>query len=1262
MAAVSQSVPTFLGGTSKQIDSKKKPGQVRECINAYPDPTLGLIKRPGTKFIKTLGDTSFVDGKWFYIHRDGDEEYIGCIKKGTPGAIQIWNAISGVECTVHDHSFYITVNALSITYPFNVTATDNNNYTIAGQDRTGVSINGTDPALTFHTGDTINFTLLASAVGHPFYIKTAAGAGTDNQVAGVTNQGANTENAVVSWTPTSPGTYYYQCGTHADMSGTITITGEGVTKRNVPTTGGTGTGMTLNIIATNGLIVDAYTCSPGTGYAVNDVVTVAAADAGTTGDLTFNIGAISTHYLQPSGSVDDNPNINYHVLSVQDTTIITNKTTIVTPVANPTYTANTKATIRLKQVRYGCRYDFKINGTQSSAYTTLRADDDTGTQVLNSDDILDQIITRLGAMSVAGLSWTKLPSSIELTSTAAFTVEAIDDQGGANMEAFSEQVNVVSDLPNQSRNGRIVKVVNTDKDNEQAYWAKFFTEDNSLHGPGYWEETVDPKVSTGLTNHTMPHELKNTSKNIFDYKGIDWKDRIVGDDETNSHPSFVDTERPTTIQQCFLYNTRLGFLTRDNVSLSQAQDYYNFYYTTAVTSLASDPIDLSCSSIRPASLHGVIPTAQGLILFSKNQQFMMFAPEGPLTPATAIIRSISNYEMDTNIDPVDVGTNINFVSKTPSYSRIFGMQTRGYEESPIIQDISRAVSQWIPETIDNIFSSPQNSLTGVFSKELDTLYLYRVYNVGKEQLMQAWFEWKLPGKLQHVTVDNDTMWIVVLNNNKIILLKASVSKSTTEDVIVTNDGLQVNPHMDMFTPASSVKYKEVTGFQIMPPSTHFPGYESPPTLTISPPADPNGVTATATCKVVGQNGVTASGYDQLWAGGDPSNLVTAPLRSIVDVTITNPGSGYTSAPQVEVGKPWEPNTAYGENDQYYSSSGRLYQCVTTGGGTSGTNEPVHTTIYNYLAPDDPGENSDDSDQSDGTLMWRCMGFKGVIHLTVDPYDGSRCYLPYEDIPELKPVIVVKGSGVTESGFTITPERKTDSDGNTYFGIPKLNFTPTPSDIYIGYQYNYDIELPKTYYRLDESLVDYTANLTIARMKFAVGLSSGIGFKLRSKGFKGDSFEFTGTGASTTDTSGTDHIFTVPFPLKEENDVVVKVNGAKQLINTAYTFTNNTSNQGVVTFKSGYVPTEELSNNDNTTSPAQTVEISIGNWYDVQPVQDANQYLADDVPLVEESIFTIPVHQRTDNFSLRVFSNSPFPVSLNSMMWEGNYSPRYYRRT
>jgi len=98
MAAVTQRITSYLGGVSKQSDDKKLPGQVRECYNGYPDPTFGLTKRPGFEHIVNIGTgTTYDDGKWFYINRDDDEEYIGVIK-GT--SINVWNAVTGNTCTV----------------------------------------------------------------------------------------------------------------------------------------------------------------------------------------------------------------------------------------------------------------------------------------------------------------------------------------------------------------------------------------------------------------------------------------------------------------------------------------------------------------------------------------------------------------------------------------------------------------------------------------------------------------------------------------------------------------------------------------------------------------------------------------------------------------------------------------------------------------------------------------------------------------------------------------------------------------------------------------------------------------------------------------------------------------------------------------------------------------------------------------------------------------------------------------------------------
>ena len=82
----------------------------------------------------------------------------------------------------------------------------------------------------------------------------------------------------------------------------------------------------------------------------------------------------------------------------------------------------------------------------------------------------------------------------------------------------------------------------------------------------------------------MPHKLYNTAKNAFTFAriehdtdiggiaGVFGAPRAVGDEENNSHPSCYDKDNATgkTIQQCFYYNNRLGFLTTDNVSMSRA--------------------------------------------------------------------------------------------------------------------------------------------------------------------------------------------------------------------------------------------------------------------------------------------------------------------------------------------------------------------------------------------------------------------------------------------------------------------------------------------------------------------------------------------------------------------------------------------------------------------------------------------------------------------------------------------------------------------
>ena len=104
------------------------------------------------------------------------------------------------------------------TFSIDVSAASFSDYSLSGTDRNG-SVSGNDASITVKVGDTINFNLSVS--GHPFYIKTSQGTGTNNLANSVSRNGS--ESGTVSWTPNAAGTYYYQCSLHNGMYGTITV-------------------------------------------------------------------------------------------------------------------------------------------------------------------------------------------------------------------------------------------------------------------------------------------------------------------------------------------------------------------------------------------------------------------------------------------------------------------------------------------------------------------------------------------------------------------------------------------------------------------------------------------------------------------------------------------------------------------------------------------------------------------------------------------------------------------------------------------------------------------------------------------------------------------------------------------------------------------------------------------------------------------------------------------------------------------------------
>jgi hypothetical protein len=362
--------------------------------------------------------------------------------------------------------------------------------------------------------------------------------------------------------------------------------------------------------------------------------------------------------------------------------------------------------------------------------------------------------------------------------------------------SIAATVDSIANLPSASSNsGAVYKVSNTSAAEDDFYVKSDGTT---------WNETVKPGVSQGLDNATMPHKLVRTSANNFTFSAITFDNRTVGDDVTNPSPGFIGKK----LTYGFFANNRLGFLAGDNVTLSQparGENFFNYFVNSAQIQTEADPIDLKCVSLRPVTLTAAVPVSQGVVLFSQQQQFMLFSDTGILSPTQAVIKSISNYEVDPVVAPVENGTNMVFINKTTDYCRVFGMQTQGQGASPLFVDLGKTITQYIPQSVSSMFSDTQNSFIGLYGQASKKIYYYRSYVEGDQTLMRAWYSWEMPGDVQFFATDTDTMIAVVKGVGQMTLLTSKLNALPTSTTTVSG-----NPSFDFMVAPTSKTYDAAT--------------------------------------------------------------------------------------------------------------------------------------------------------------------------------------------------------------------------------------------------------------------------------------------------------------------------------------------------------------------------------------------------------------------------------------------------------------------
>ena len=723
MTSITQTIPSFTGGISQQPDELMLPGQVKDLLNGVPDITEGLVKRPGSRYLNSLsGATS--TGSWFSYYRDQSEgAYIGQVQ--TNGSVNIWRVSDGSTVSVSgsasgylSHSTTADLKFLTVadtTFVTNTTKTVAR--TSALSPRRGVSVSR--PGEEFQT-----FVELRQVThGREYSFDVASPSASEAYVGGSSTRGTVTE---ISLKDPNDSPFYQPTKT-----GIVTdATGERVTiDRNESVNNGANTYQGL----------DPELPYQGTGiFEINN---------GSTPGSGMVVRLTVTGQVNLSKYAGENINGDEYVAVYNTNVELLN--------GGNNYAAGTDVTVVLKNVTHTIRIE-KIQpvktkldlGTYRPHPTSFDAN-----HTISADTILD--IDKANTDITPNVQ--KIGNGFFLSHTSAFNVTTAQPD---LWRITSTEVNDVTELPRQCKHGMIVKVVNSSESQEDDFYLKFVGE-NSMDGPGRWEETIGPSetgndVHTSFNQQTLPIKIQRQANGNFQVGYVTWSDRQVGDDNTNPFPTFLDKK----ISQTFFHRNRLGFLCEDNIILSQADEIFNFFNNTALVVSGNDPIDIQSSSTQPTRFVDCIETNTGLLVFAETQQFMLHTDSDALTPDTAKLSNISTYRYSPDTAPISLGTTVGFLDTAGTYSRFFEMFDIKREGEPQIIDQTKVVSKLIPNSVDLISNSRENSTIFLAEKGSPDLYLYRYVIAGSERIQTAWYKWTLPFNLAYTFVLDDNLYLV----------------------------------------------------------------------------------------------------------------------------------------------------------------------------------------------------------------------------------------------------------------------------------------------------------------------------------------------------------------------------------------------------------------------------------------------------------------------------------------------------------------------
>lgn len=540
----------------------------------------------------------------------------------------------------------------------------------------------------------------------------------------------------------------------------------------------------------------------------------------TNGDLrVYDLAGNAKTVNFPNGKTylnNSDPRTGFAVTTIADYTFIANRN-ITTAMRNDTSpAAKFEALVHVMAGNYAKQYDIIINGSKRASCQTPDGSNSAHVNYIDTTVITKileyalknsvstaintvgyQYIQNQGPGYGAGFSntdhygtaycaaapWTvtRYGTAIHiLNATTDFTITVNDGFNGNAMKVIKGATQRFSNLPPEAPPGIVIEVTGESSNNFDNYWVRY----NDTKK--VWEETMKPGVKLGFDAATMPHVLIRESNGTFTFKRATWADRIVGDEDKSPEPSFIGQK----INDVFLHRNRLGFVAGENVILSGAADFFNFWRKTLTAILDNDPIDIGSSYPKVAVLRHAQSFNGDLLCFAENAQFRITGGD-LLTPKSAAIRLLGEFNVDINCKPVSTGAFMYWVGKDNDRAvvRELWLDETGTIQPPL--EANSHCTDFVPKNIFNLAASADlNMLVGVSSIFPTRLYVYKYYWSGREKPQASWSYWDFGKTILSAEFIDTDLYLTILDGTDVRILKVPCqvgAKDTGMDFMVLLD-------------------------------------------------------------------------------------------------------------------------------------------------------------------------------------------------------------------------------------------------------------------------------------------------------------------------------------------------------------------------------------------------------------------------------------------------------------------------------------------